>query len=189
MSRSIRIWCGIAIAAWLIAIPFQAEGFKVVREHNGNVIVWDNDYLDRRFGRTWRPGQSTSENPRPPGTEIVPVPEPRWSDVQPNRSLLTGISRTTTARRAAALRIAETGRTALQQKQYRRAVYYLEKALSLDANPFIHFYLARAHYRLANYQGSIGFLEVAESRFYGDPDWSSEIAALKSALFAHHGRP
>jgi len=189
MSRSIRIWCGIAIAAWLIAIPFQAEGFEVVREHNGNVIVWDNGYLDRRFGRIWRPGQSTSQNPRPPGPEIVPVPEPRGSDVQPNRSLLTGISRTTTARRAAALRIAETGRTALQQKQYRRAVYYLEKALSLDANPFIHFYLARAHYRLANYRSSIGFLEVAESRFYGDPDWSSEIAALKSALFAHHDDP
>ena len=186
MSRSIRIWCGIAIAAWLIAIPFQAEGFKVVREHNGNVIVWDNGYLDRRFGRIWRPGQSTSQNPRPPGPEIVPVPEPRGSDVQPNRSLLTGISRTTTARRAAALRIAETGRTALQQKQYRRAVYYLEKALSLDANPLIYFYLARSHYHLADYQGSMGFLKVAESRFYGDPEWSSEITALRSALFAHH---
>jgi len=186
MSGSIRIWCGIAIAARLIAIPFQAEGFEVVREHNGNVIVWDNDYLDRRFGRTWRPGESTSESPRPAGPEIISVPEPRWNEVQPNHSLLTGISRTTTARRAAALRIAETGRRALQQKQYRRAVYYLEKALSLDANPLIYFYLARSHYHLADYQGSMGFLKVAESRFYGDPEWSSEITALRSALFAHH---
>ena len=189
MSRSSRLWCAIGIAAWIISTPFHADAFKLVREQNGNVIVWDNDYLDRRFGRTWRPGESTSESPRPAGPEIISVPEPRWNEVQPNHSLLTGISRTTTARRAAALRIAETGRTALQQKQYRRAVYYLEKALSLDANPFIHFYLARAHYRLANYRSSIGFLEVAESRFYGDPDWSSEIAALKSALFAHHDDP
>ena len=186
MSRSSRLWCAIGIAAWIISTSFHADAFEVVRKQNGNVIVWDNDYLDRRFGRTWRPGESTSESPRPAGPEIISVPEPRWNEVQPNHSLLTGISRTTTARRAAALRIAETGRRALQQKQYRRAVYYLEKALSLDANPLIYFYLARSHYHLADYQGSMGFLKVAESRFYGDPEWSSEITALRSALFAHH---
>ena len=144
MSRSSRLWCAIGIAAWIISTSFHADAFEVVRKQNGNVIVWDNDYLDRRFGRTWRPGESTSESPRPAGPEIISVPEPRWNEVQPNHSLLTGISRTTTARRAAALRIAETGRRALQQKQYRRAVYYLEKALSLDANPLIYFYLALA---------------------------------------------
>jgi len=187
MSRSSRLWCAIGIAVWIISTPFHADAFKLVREQNGNVIVWDNDYLDRRFGRTWRPGESTSGSPRrPAGPEIISVPEPHWNEVQPNHSLLTGISRTTTARRAAALRIAETGRRALQQKQYRRAVYYLERALSLDANPFIYFYLARSHYQLADYQGSMGFLKVAESRFYGDPEWSSEIAALRSALFAYH---
>jgi len=185
MSRSSRIWCATAIAAWIITTPFHADAFKVVREQNGNVTVWDNDYLDRRFGRTWRAEEST-KSPRPAGPDIISVPEPRWNEVQPNHSLLTGISPTTTARRAAALRIAETGRRALVQKQYRRAVYYLEKALSLDANPFIYFYLARSHYQLADYQGSMGFLKVAESGFYGDPEWSSEIAALKSALFAHH---
>jgi len=188
MSRSSRIWCAIGIAAWIITTPFHADAFKVVREQNGNVTGWDNDYLDRRFGRTWRPEEST-KSPRPTGPDIISVPEPRWNEVQPNHSLLTGISRTTTARGAAALRIAETGRRALVQKQYRRAVYYLEKALSLDANPFIYFYLARSHYQLADYQGSMGFLKVAESRFYGDPEWSSEIAALRSALFAHHDDP
>ena len=187
MSRSSRIWSAIGITAWIITTPFHADAFRVVRQQSGNIIVWDNDYLDRRFGRTWRPGESTSESPRrPAGPEIISVPEPHWNRVQPNRSLLTGISRTTTARRAAALRMAETGRRALQHKQYRRAVYYLEKALSLDANPFIYFYLARSHYKLADYQGSMGFLKVAESRFYGDPAWSSEIAALRSALFAYH---
>jgi len=185
MSRSSRIWCATAIAAWIITTPFHADAFKVVREQNGNVTVWDNDYLDRRFGRTWRAEEST-KSPRPAGPDIISVPEPRWNEVQPNHSLLTGISRTTTARAAAALRIAETGRRALVQKQYRRAVYYLEKALSLDANPFIYFYLARSHYQLADYQGSMGFLKVAESGFYGDPEWSSEIAALRSALFAYH---
>jgi hypothetical protein len=187
MSRSNRIWSAIGIAAWIITTPFHADAFRVVRQQSGNVIVWDNDYLDRRFGRTWRPGESASgSRRRSAGPEVISVPEPRRNEVQPNHSLLTGISRTTTARCAAALRIAETGRRALQQKQYRRAVYYLEKALSLDANPLIYFYLARSHYQLADYQGSMGFLKVAESRFYGAPEWSSEIAALRSALFAYH---
>ena len=77
----------------------------------------------------------------------------------------------------------------LQKGQKRKAVYYLEKALSMDANPFIHFYLARAHYQLADYQGSLGFLEVAESGFYGHPDWLLELETLRSELSVHYYTP
>jgi tetratricopeptide (TPR) repeat protein len=165
----------LGIVVGLLAIPFQASAFKVGREPNGNVIIFDNDYLDRRYGRTWVPESSITNSPS----------AARWSEVQPDRSLLTAISRSTPARRAAALRLAETGRISLQKGQHRKAIYYLEKALSCDAGPFIHFYLARAHYQLADYEQSRGFLEVAESAFNGQPEWLPKLEALKRDLSAH----
>ena len=54
----------------------------------------------------------------------------------------------------------------------------------MDASPSFHFYLARAHFQLADYQSSLRFLQVAESGFYGQPEWLPEVAALKEALSA-----
>jgi hypothetical protein len=51
--------------------------------------------------------------------------------------------------------------------------------------PYIHFYLARAHYELGQFQHSFNFLEVAESWLAEEPSWTSEIADLKRKVSAH----
>jgi hypothetical protein len=78
--------------------------------------------------------------------------------------------------------LAETGRTLLESGQTRTAIYYLERALGTEANPFLHFYHARAHFDLADYATARRFLEVAETRLFGQPEWLPEIAVLKEAL-------
>ena len=77
----------------------------------------------------------------------------------------------------------------LQSGQYQKAVYYFEKALGIDAKPFLHFYLARAHYELADYQRSFRFLEVAESGLNGQPEWATELQTLRRELEDAHGAP
>jgi tetratricopeptide (TPR) repeat protein len=213
VSRS-HVALGIFITAWLVIALSPASAFKEAldlapgsplgpqRAGNPEVIVFDNDYLGRRFGRSGVPETTRNENANTVTSEgsdvpifplvesqTIDLPAKRSSEVLPNHSLLRAIKSGTPARQAAALRLAETGRTLLQKGQYRKAIYYLEKALSVDANPFIHFYLARAHYRLADYQGSQRFLEVAESGFYGQPDWLPELETLRRELSVHRYTP
>jgi uncharacterized protein HemY len=107
--------------------------------------------------------------------------------VAPNQSLLSAIDRRTSSKRAAALRLAESGRTLIQAGESGRAVSLLEKALSLEASPFVYFYLARAHHHLADYQRAAQFVEIAEALLYEQPDWSEELLKLKAALSAPHG--
>ena len=171
----------------------EARSAPLLRpEKNRQVTIFDNDLLDRRFGKSRGRETSATDNISPvpvergvfpfSGPQIIDVPPSRSTDVLPNNSLLKGINRSTPARRAAALRLAENGRTLLQQGQTRKAIYYLEKALGMDNSPSFHFYLARAHFKLADYQNSLRFLQVAESGFYGHPEWLPEVAALREAL-------
>jgi hypothetical protein len=160
------------------------------RDDDRKVVILDNDYLDRRFGgdrgsdvnsnesANSLPGQHDSVKPR----KAYPAAAAPAIPASPNSSLLTGINRGTPARRAAALRLAEVGRTLLQDGHIGKAIYYLEKALSVEANPFIHYYLARAHFQVADYQGSMRFLEVAEAGVHGWPEWTKELAALRIIL-------
>jgi hypothetical protein len=189
MSRSGQIIYSIAFVACLIMPATPASAFKVGRDQDGKVVVWDNDFLNRRFGRTWVPGRGAVDKTSPGGDAMARSTEERWSETKPHRSLLTAINRATPPRRAAALRLAETGRTSLQSGEHQRAVYYLEKALGVDAGPFMHFYLARAHYELADYQRSLRFLEVAESGLNGRPDWLRELEILKRDLSTAHRAP
>jgi hypothetical protein len=53
----------------------------------------------------------------------------------------------------------------------------------------MHFYLARAHYELADYQRSLRFLEVAETGLNGQPDWLRELEILKRDLSAARDAP
>ena len=183
----------LAINVWTVVIPANALGFETAsrgryplhphRNEDGNVLVFDNDLLDRLFGKD-RAGRGSNNIERPAGDVSVPrfFNETNLPPVLPNRSLLAGISSNTTSRRAAALRIAERGRSLIQNKDYERAISFLEKALNLDASPFIYYYLARAHYHLGNHRGSLNFLEVAESRLAAQPEWMEELAALRSAV-------
>ena len=189
----------ICFTALLASSPLQALAFNdgVKPEENRKVIIFDNDFLDRRFSRSHSSETITdSTTPAPieqsgftfSGPQIVDLPPRRSTDVSPNGSLLKAINHGTPARRAAALRLAETGRTLLQQGRNRKAIYYLEKALGMDASPYFHFYLARAHFQLADYQSSLRFLQVAESGFLGQPEWLPEVAALKGALSGSHSQ-
>ena len=155
------------------------------KNEDGKVVVFDNDFLDRFFGR-----DRSAERP-PPDADIAPpkVFESNSLPLLPNRSLLAGITPSTSPRRAAALRLAERGRTLMQNREYQRAISELEKALSLDASPFIYFYLARAHYHLGDNQRSLNFLAVAESRLDRQTEWIDELAALRTAAVAPQVTP
>jgi tetratricopeptide (TPR) repeat protein len=183
------------ISAWALTIPFDGLAFETAsrghyplspnRNKDGNVIVFDNDLLDRLFGKD-RAGRGRDNIERPAGDVSIPrvFNEANFPSVLPNQSLLAGISSNTTSRRAAALRFAERGRNLIKAKEYQKAISFLEKALNLDASPFIYYYLARAHYYLGNNQGSLNFLEVAETRLSAQPEWAEELAALRSSVSA-----
>jgi tetratricopeptide (TPR) repeat protein len=183
----------LAFNIWAVVFPSNGLGFETAsrgrypppqyRNEDGNVLVFDNDLLDRLFGKD-RAARGSNNIERPVGDVSVPrvFNGANFPTVLPNRSLLAGISSTTTSRRAAALRFAEKGRTLIQTKEYQKAITFLEKALNLDASPFIYYYLARAHYHLGNNQGSLSFLEVAESRLAAQSEWVEELAALRLAV-------
>jgi hypothetical protein len=100
----------------------------------------------------------------------------------PDDPLTSAIHSGTPARSVAGLRIAEAGRKLLQEGQYARALVRLERALALDANPFVYYYLALLHYRLARYQQSLNFLEVAESRLRAHSGWMTEVSSFKGTV-------
>ena len=151
-------------------------------ETNRRVIVFDNDTLDKMFGKSRRSAANETDPGKIPGRSDFPA-------VGPNRSLLSAIGRRTNSKSAAALRLVESGRTLIQAGENRKAVSVLEKALSLEASPFVYFYLARAHYHLADYQQAAEFVEIAEALFYQQPDWSEELLKLKATLSIPRGGP
>ena len=192
MTKANFLFRSIAGVTWLLgALAFNGYAFDTgrtslagsshqYRKDDGNLIVFDNDFLDRFFSRDRareRERMQTEKDVTPPR----PVNGSDFPTLLPKRSLLAGISRGTSPRRAAALRFAEKGRTVMQDREYQKAVSYLEKALSLDASPVFHFYLAQAHYYLGDNQRSLNFLEVAESRLHQQPEWIDEVTALRMA--------
>src|SRR5258708_4307361 len=149
-------------------------------ETNRRVIVFDNDTLDKMFGKSRRSAANETDPAKIPGKSDFPA-------VGPNRSLLSAIGRRTNSKSAAALRLVESGRTLIQAGENRKAVSVLEKALSLEASPFVYFYLARAHYHLADYQRAAEFVEIAEALFFEQPEWSEELLKLKTVLSIPRG--
>jgi tetratricopeptide (TPR) repeat protein len=170
----------------LLVFPLHAQGQSSKRppllspEPNRQIIIFDDDALEKMFGKSRR---STAH-------EIGPGKIPGRSDfptVAPNQSLLSAIDRRTNSKRAAALRLAESGRILIQAGESGRAISVLERALSLEASPFVYFYLARAHHHLADYQRAAQFGEIAEALLYEQPDWNEELLKMKAALSAPHG--
>lgn len=188
----IAVFAWISINAWAVILPFNGDAFETAsrgrlpsqyQDEGGNVLVFDNDLLARLFGKD-RALERSRDNTEPPSRDVFPqkvFTDTHLPPVLPNRSLLAAISPNTNSRRAAALRLAERGRTLMKDREFQKAISFLEKALSLDGSPFIYYYLASAHYHLGNGQGSLNFLEVAESRLFGQPEWMGEIAALRLA--------
>jgi tetratricopeptide (TPR) repeat protein len=148
----------------------------------GKVLVFDNALLDRVFAndRAAAKGEASKhdEAAATQPTERKPAP----ALLLPDDSFVAKITSRTPSTLAAALRFAEQGRKEINSRQYAKAINYFERAVSLgvrDYFPYIYYYLAQAHYYLANYQSAYHFLDVAESWLGEDSDWMTSITALR----------
>ncbi len=145
-----------------------------------NTRVYDNALLDKLFDNDRAAKQEDNKNQEK--NESASAPGTESQSIQPNQSLTARVTPRTHPKRAAALRLAEKGRKHLQGGEYEKALVRFERAIAIDANsyhPYIHYYLARTHYYLANYRESSNFLEVAEPWLKEKPYWMAEVAALK----------
>ncbi|MFQ5849424.1 MAG: tetratricopeptide repeat protein [Candidatus Binatia bacterium] len=98
--------------------------------------------------------------------------------------MLAKITLRTLPQRAASLRLTEEGKRLLESGQYAKALDRLEKTLGVDStNPYVYYYLAKAHYHLAHYRQSLDFLEVAESLVSDQSYWLAKVHSLKGENF------
>ncbi len=92
----------------------------------------------------------------------------------------------------ASMKLIREGRTLLHSEDYEAALARFERAVGIDAiNPYIHYFIARAHYFLQNYADSLSFLDVAESKLGADAGWLAEVHVLRArnaAAAGFHGR-
>ena len=144
--------------------------------------------------------------PRESSTEAAPVPtapvadpdidadrvasdEPDGSYELPPLSPVAGVA---VPQRRASMKLVQQGRALLRDERYKAALGRFEQAVGLDAaNPYSHYFIARAHYLLSNYRQSLSFLEVAELKLGADARWLAEVLVLRgrnAAAIGFHGR-
>lgn len=86
----------------------------------------------------------------------------------------------TSPQRAASLRLTEEGKRLLDSGHYAKALTRLEQTLAVDSsNPYVYYFLGKAHFHLAHYRQSVEFLDVAESILGNQPYWMGEVYSLK----------
>lgn len=120
------------------------------------------------------------------------MPEPgldRKSEISSSGfPLIAKITPQTPPRRVASLRLVEQGQELLRVGRYREALASFEKAIAVDSsNPYSHYFVARAHHDLRNYEQSLNFLDVAESLLSWHKQWSAEVHILRAKNFAALG--
>ena len=103
-------------------------------------------------------------------------------------SLIGKIDSRTPPQQAASLRLTEDGRKLIESGHNTKALTHLEKTLAIDSNnPYVYFYLAKAHFNLAHYRQSVDFLDVAEALLNSQPYWIAEVLSLKGENFQAMG--
>jgi len=103
-------------------------------------------------------------------------------------SLVGKIDSRTPPQQAASLRLTEDGRKLIESGNNAKALTHLEKTLGIDStNPYVYFYLAKAHFNLAHYRQSVDFLDVAEALLYSQAYWMAEVLSLKGENFQAMG--
>ena len=130
-----------------------------------------------------------------PGVELREQPKngdinPTHAEYRPSQDLpvpslngsLLAVTRSTSPKGLAAMRFIEKARKLLKVGEGEKALATLEKALGLEANPYVYFYLSQVHYQLGHYQAALNFLEVAENWLDQQPGWTLEITALKAEI-------
>ena len=126
-----------------------------------------------------------------PDMEVVraAVGEPDASYELPSLGPVTGAA---LPQRKASMKLVQQGRTLLRAEKYKAGLGRFEQAIGIDAsNPYSHYFVARAHYFLANYRESLSFLDVAESRLAADHRWLAEVHVLRArnaTAIGFHGR-
>ncbi len=134
----------------------------------------DLGFMGRLFHPNSEAGATPEEQRKSPKHSILLI--------KPFGSLIAALGPGVPPRRAAALRFEEKGRRLLLNGAYDYSLIYFEKALGLDADPYVYFYLAKAHYHLAHLQDSLRFLDVAANLLDDRQDWMAEINALRLKL-------
>ena len=140
-------------------------------------------------------GAAVAAPSRPtPGAVPVPVPAPAAGG-KPDGSYelppFTPLAAAAPPQRRASRTLVEQGRALLKAEKYKAALARFEQAIGLDAaNPYAHYFIARAHYFLENYRDSANFLDVAVARA-PDAAWLAEVhvlRALNDAAIGFHER-
>jgi len=153
----------------------------LARSERGDVI--NNKTLDNLFAEDRGPKQ---ENENTEGKQRTTGRSTEsgntFHNSQPDQPAVVWTIRSTPARRAAAARLTDTGGRLLRGGEYAKAMSNFEKALNIEANPYIYFYLAQAHYRLGHYRDALNFLEVAASWLMQQPKWAPQLVALKGQI-------
>ena len=105
---------------------------------------------------------------------------------------LTPVAGVALPQRRASMKLVQQGRALLRDERYKAALGTFEQAVGLEAaNPYSHYFIARAHYLLGNYRQSLSFLEVAELKLGADARWLAEVLVLRgrnAAAIGFHGR-
>jgi len=124
-----------------------------------------------------------------PGEGMSPMSSENSLSTQPEElSLIAKITPETPPQQAVSLRLAEQGRRFLENHEYEKGKSKLEKSISLDSrNRYGYYYLAKAHYLLTRYKLSLNFLEIIESMFAEEPNWSSRVRSLQGKNYAGLG--
>jgi tetratricopeptide (TPR) repeat protein len=146
--------------------------------------------LDRLLGKD----RARESNPAPPesGNPVTSDENARSQEtiialLAPDEVFTARLHSSMPAEQRALLRFAEQGRLYLQAGDPAKALRFLEKALGIGATqylPYIYYYLAQSHFRLANYQAAREFRGVAEAWLGEFPDWQLEIARLEQKSFS-----
>jgi tetratricopeptide (TPR) repeat protein len=190
--RSIAIGTGLMIVL-TSATLIRANGDDILdakqtanlsvlaRSERGDVInskTLDNLLAEDRGPKQVKENAEGSQHATGLGTESGKT----FHNSQPYQPARVWTIRSTAARRAAALRLTDIGGQLLRGGEYEKAVSNFEKALNVEANPYIYFYLAQVHYRLGHYRDALNFLEVAASWLMQQPNWAPQLVALKGQI-------
>ncbi|MFQ5541340.1 MAG: tetratricopeptide repeat protein [Candidatus Binatia bacterium] len=126
-----------------------------------------------------QPGISSASKAQKPTVEPksrAPIPD--------EGSLVAKITVQTSPQRAVSLRLTEEGKRLIETGQYGKAMVQLEKTLAIDStNPYVYYYLAKAHFHVTHYRESLDFLDVAESHLSSQQYWFAKVQSLRGKNF------
>ena len=132
-------------------------------------------------------GGSSAAAAAPASRGVGTSPAPGASGTAPERRLR--MQRGSSPQRVASVRMTERAVRLLRSGRYARALTELEKSLSTDGtNPYAHYYIAVAHYRLGKFKASLDFLDAAEPILGRDSSWLVQSVVLRGDNLRALGR-